>query len=667
MNKLRTASFLLALTCLLPAAQAQQGGPPPAPTVLTPGDNLVIENIPPVPAALAEQTARYSNFRGATLFGWNPTQREMLIGTRFADTTQVHSVAMPGGERRQLTFYPDRVAGAVYLPDGKSFIFHKDTGGGEWFQLYRYDFATGAATLLTDGKSRNGGPLLAHDQSRFAYTSTRRNGKDTDVYIQDARDPASAHLLMQVDGGGWEPIAWSFDNKQLIVIQELSINETYLWLVDATSGDKKLLTPKQAGEPISYSAAAFSKDGKSLYVVCDRDSEFQRLARFNLATMTTAPPKFLTASIPWDIELMDESEDGKNIGFVANENGISKLYLLNTKTEKFRPLPGVPVGVISTLSFHPNGNDLAFNLTSSRAPFDVYSINVDSNKVDRWTESEIGGLNAANFVEPKLVTWKSFDGKEISGFLYQPDPAKFPGKRPVMLEIHGGPEGQFRPDFSGPENYVINEMGVAILAPNVRGSQGYGKTFLKLDNGFHRDDTYKDIGALLDWIAAQPNLDASRVMSYGGSYGGHMTWAVAAFYNDRIRCALPIVGMSNLVTFLEHTEAYRRDLRRVEYGDERDPAMRAYLEKIAPMNHLDSMHKPIFAVVGKNDPRVPWTESRQILDKLNAQGTPTWFLMANDEGHGYAKKKNRDYLFNAQVLFMQKYLLDGMSATKAGE
>jgi dipeptidyl aminopeptidase/acylaminoacyl peptidase len=608
-----------------------------------------------VPTRLAEETARYGDNRGASLYGWHPSRREMLIGTRFADTVQVHSVAMPGGERKQLTFYPDRVSGAVYLPDGNSFVFRKDTGGGEWFQLYRYDLATGAATLLTDGKSRNGEPLIAHGQPRFAYSSTQRTGKDNDIWTMDATDPRSAHLLLQVDGGGWEPVAWSFDNKQLVVVQYISINETYLWLVDATTGEKKLLTPRRTGDTVSQSAAVFSRDGKSLYVVCDQDSEFQRLARFDLATMT---PHFLTTSIPWDVEAISQSDDGKNIAFATNENGISKLYLLNTKTEKFKPLPNVPLGVITTINFHPNGRDLAFNLTSSRSPLDVYSIDIQTNQVARWTEGEIGGLNAASFVEPSLVTWKSFDGKEISGFLYQPDAKKFPGKRPVIIEIHGGPEGQTRPEFIGSANYFLNEMGIAIIAPNVRGSSGYGKTFLKLDNGFHRDDTYKDINALLDWIGTQPQLDSDRVMAYGGSYGGHMTWAVAAFYNDRIRCALPIVGMSNLVTFLEHTEAYRRDLRRVEYGDERDPAMRAYLEKIAPMNHLDAMHKPIFAVVGKNDPRVPWTESRQILDKLNAQGTPTWFLMANDEGHGYAKKKNRDYLFNAEVLFVQKYLIN---------
>ena len=368
-------------------------------------------------------------------------------------------------------------------------------------------------------------------------------------------------------------------------------------------------------------------------------------------------PKFLTADIPWDVEDLAASEDGQNIAFSTNENSYSKLYLLDTKTEKYRPLKTAPDGVLGNLHFRPNGQDLGFTVNSAQSPLDAYSIELRSGKLDRWTASETGGLNPETFVKPSPIKWKSFDGREISGFLYQPDPKKFPGKRPVIVYIHGGPEGQDRPTFLGQGNFLLNELGVAIIDPNIRGSTGYGKTFVKLDNGFKRDDSYKDISALLDWIPSQPGLDSDRVMAFGGSYGGHMTWAVAAFYSDRIRCAMPIVGMSNLVTFLEHTEAYRRDLRRAEYGDERDPAMRAYLEKIAPMNHVDTMRKPIFAVVGKNDPRVPWTESRQILDKLNQQGTPTWFLMANDEGHGFAKKKNRDYLFNAEVLFIQTYLL----------
>ena len=653
MHKRLIPIFLLAFASL--AATAQPAAPQAA--FVKPGDNLVIENIPPIPVSIADQTARYGDSRSASLYSWNPVRREMLIGTRFADTRQVHLVKMPGGAREQLTFFPDRVLGAQFEPvTGASFVFSKDIGGGEWYQLYRYDMATGDITLLTDGKSRNNDSLFEHKGSRIAYTSTRRTGQDTDLYTMDIHQPKTDRMLVQLKGGGWSPSDWSPDGSHLLLAEFLSINQSNLYLVDTATGDKKQITPaQQPTSQVFYGPAVFSKDGKGIYLTTDRDSDFQRLAYFDLATMT---PHYLTTNIPWDVEEFSLSEDGKNIAFVTNENGLSKLYLLQTRSNEYHPVANIPTGVIGGLGFHPNSEDLGFSLTSAKSPLDVYSLSIRTGKIDRWTESETGGLNTANFVEPKLISWKSFDGRTITGFLYMPDPTKFPGKRPVIVDIHGGPEGQSRPDFMGRDNYILNEMGVAIIEPNVRGSTGYGKAFTLLDNGFLRDHTYKDIGALLDWVGTEPDLNASRIMIAGGSYGGHMTWATAAFYNDKIRCAMPIVGMSNLVTFLEHTEAYRRDLRRVEYGDERDPAMRAYLEKIAPMNHLDSMHKPIFAVVGKNDPRVPWTESRQILDKLNAQGTPTWFLMANDEGHGYAKKKNQDFLFDAEVMFIQKYLLD---------
>jgi len=648
LRKAIAATILFSLLSLCAAAQD---------ATVKPGDNLVVENIPPIPASIAEKTARYDESRSAALFSWHPVKRQMLIGTRFGEVQQVHLVKMPGGEREQLTFFPDRVLSALYEPvTGASFVFSKDIGGGEWYQLYRYDVASGDITLLTDGKSRNYGTVFQDKHSEIAYMSTRRNGQDTDLYTMDIHQPSSDHLLTQLHGGGWEPSDWSPDGSRLLLLEGLSINKSNLYEVNATTGDKKLLTPEQqAGKEVFYSPATYSKDGKGFYLTTDRDSDFQRLAYFDLATMQ---PHYLTTKLPWDVDAFTLSKDGKSIAFITNENGYSKLYLLNTATRAYHPVTGLPAGVIGSLGFHPNSEDLGVEVTSARSPLDVYSVNIRTGKVDRWTESETGGLNTAQFREPKLINWKSFDGRTITGFLYQPDPQKFPGKRPVIVNIHGGPEGQSRPVFLGRGNYLIDELGIAMVYPNVRGSTGYGKEFTKLDNGFHRDDTYKDIGALLDWIGQQPDLDPDRIMAFGGSYGGHMTWAVAAFYNDKIRCALPIVGMSNLVTFLEHTEAYRRDLRRVEYGDERDPAMRAYLEKIAPMNHLDAMHKPIFAVVGKNDPRVPWTESRQILDKLNAQGTKTWFLMANDEGHGYAKKKNNDFLFDAEVLFIQKYLLN---------
>ena len=645
------AAAVLALS-LTPLAQNAS----PTPATLTPGDNLVLEKIPPIPVTVDDQTRRYGEFRAAGVYDWHPTRHEMLIGTRFGDVAQVHWLKIPGGARQQMTFYPDRVLGAQFEPRGRYFVFTKDVGGGEWYQFYRYDVQSGDITLLTDGKSRNSQLLFAHDDPRIAYVSTRRNNKDTDLWTMDTGDPKTDHLLVQLEGGGWGPADWSRDGKQLLLLEGLSINRSNVWLVDVASGEKKQLTAKQTPEnEVSYDQPRFSHDGRGVYMTTDLDSEFHRLTYFDLATMK---PKFLTTSIPWDVEEFDLSEDGKTIAFVTNENGVGKLYLMDTASGRFHPVTGLPTGVLTGAKIHRDGRIVAVGVASAKSPNDVYSVDVPSGKVERWTTSETGGLNAANFVEPQLVSWKTFDGKTITGFLYLPDAKKFSGKRPVIVNIHGGPEGQSRPGYQGRNNYFFNEMGVAMLYPNVRGSVGYGKTFTKLDNGFHRDDTYKDIGALLDWIPTQPSLDPTHIMILGGSYGGHMTWAVSAFYNDKIRCALPIVGMSNLVTFLEHTEAYRRDLRRVEYGDERDPQMRAYLEKIAPMNHLDAMHKPIFAVVGKNDPRVPWTESRQILDKLNAQGTPTWFLMANDEGHGYAKKKNQDFLFDAEVMFVKTYLLE---------
>ncbi|HEY6348636.1 MAG TPA: prolyl oligopeptidase family serine peptidase [Candidatus Angelobacter sp.] len=657
----RRLSVLFLLLATLPvlaqnAAEKQRA-------IIRPGDNLVVENIPPVPAAIAEKANQYGEFRTAGFSDWNPVRREMLIGTRFADVPQVHLVKMPGGARTQLTFFPDRTGGAHYSPkDGSFFIFNKDIGGGEWFQFYRYDLADGTVTLLTDGKSRNLGARFAHNDNRFAYNSTRRTGQDTDIWIMDAADQKTDRMLLQLQGGGWGALDWSPDNKKLLVSEEVSANESYLWLADVASGQKNRLTPKVEGQKIEYDIARFSHDGKGLFVTTDRDSEFLRLAYLDLATMQ---PAYLTTDIKWNVEEFDLSEDGKTLAFVTNEDGVSKLYLLDPTSRKYRPVAGVPVGLIGGLHFHKNNRDLAFSVTSARAPSDVYSLDVSNGKIERWTFSETGGLNTATFAEPKLIKWQTFDGKTLSGFLYSPDPRKFPGKRPVIVNIHGGPEGQSRPGFLGRNNYYMTEMGVAMLFPNVRGSTGYGKTFLELDNGMHRDDTYKDIGALLDWIKQNPDLDGDKIMITGGSYGGHMTYAVAAFYSDKICCALPVVGITNLVSLLEHTEAYRRDLRRVEYGDERDPKMREYLEKIAPLNNSEKIKKPLFAVVGKNDPRVPWSESRQMLDKLKNSGTTTWFLMANDEGHGYSKKKNQDFQFYATVMFVRTFLLgENLSAGK---
>jgi dipeptidyl aminopeptidase/acylaminoacyl peptidase len=621
---------------------------------VVPNENLVTEGIPKIPVSIAESVERYSNFRGATLDSWDPVKREILISTRFADTNQIHLVKMPGGARTQLTFYPDRVSSAHYSPTkDDSFVFSKDVGGGEFFQLYRYDVSSGDVTLLTDGKSRNTDAVWSHAGDRLVYGSTRRDANDVDLWEIEPANLNSDYLLTQLQGGGWQALDWSPDSSKILAVEEISANEAYLWIVDAKSGEKTLITPKGGAEKIAYNDGRFSKDGKGIFVTTDKDSEFQRLAYVDLATKEHT---YLTSNIPWNVDEFDLSDDGKTIAFVVNEDGFGVLHLLDTNTRKEKSVPSLPKGVISGVQWHKNSRDLGFNLSSARSSSDVFSLDVQTGKVERWTFSETGGLNTSDFPEPELIHWKSWDGRTISGFLYRP-PAKFTGKRPVMINIHGGPEGQFRPGFPGRWDYYMNELGVAMIAPNVRGSTGYGKTFLALDNGFLREGSYQDINTLFDWIQTQPQLDSGRVLVTGGSYGGFMTLAVATNYNDRICCSVDVVGPSNLVTFLEHTSGYRQDLRRVEYGDERDPKMRAFLEQIAPYNKAKNITKPLFVVAGKNDPRVPASESEQMVNIVRQNGTPVWWLIAKDEGHGFAKKKNQDYQFCATVMFLKNYLL----------
>ncbi len=643
-----TFAFVLMSATLLLAQDSKTTEP-----TIAPADNLIVEGIRPIPASVADEVRPYTEIRSASFRSWHPTRREMLIGTRFADTAQIHYVKFPGGARTQLTFFPDRVSGGEFQPTtGESFVYSKDRGGDEFFQFYRYDLASGQSTLLTDGKSRNTGMVWSNRGDRIVYGSTRRTGNDVDLWVVSPSDPKSDHMLAELKGGGWVARDWSPDDKQIAVIEEISANETYVWLADAQTGKMTLITPK-TGEKIAYSEAKFSKDGRGLYVTTDKDSEFQRLAYIDLASRQ---PTFLTSHLNYDVEEFDLSDDGATIAFVTNEKGMSVLRLLDTRTRKELPVPKLPVGVIGNLRWHKNNRDLAFVLTSSRSPADTYSLDVKSGKVERWTTSETGGLNTSTWSEAELIQWPSFDGKTITGFLYRP-PSKFTGKRPVIVDIHGGPEGQERPDFKGSDNYFINELGVAIIYPNVRGSSGFGKTFLAMDNGFKREDTYKDINALFDWIRQQPGLDAERIMVTGGSYGGHMTLAVATFYSDRIRCAVDVVGISNLVTFLQNTSGYRRDLRRVEYGDERDPKMREFLERIAPLNNVEKIRKPLFVVQGYNDPRVPRTESAQIVETVRKNSVPVWYLVAKDEGHGFAKKKNREFQLYSTVEFVKEFLL----------
>jgi dipeptidyl aminopeptidase/acylaminoacyl peptidase len=617
------------------------------------GGNLVAEGIPAIPKTLAEDVRKYTEARGASFLDWHPTTTEMLISTRFANSNQVHRVSMPGGARYQLTYFTEPVGSATYEPnDGRYFIFSKDTGGNEFAQLFRFDLEEGRTTLLTDGgRSQNGGVVWSRFKNQIAFMSTRRNGADRDLWQMDPAKPDSSRILLELNGGGWGATDWSADDRQILMQESLSINKSYIWLVDVTNGEKrKLLEPE---EEVAFSDAKFSADGKSIFTATDWESEFLRLCTIDVASRKITP---LTSDIPWDIEFFEPSPDRSRIVFAANEAGVSRLYLLDTKTLKYAAIAGLPSGVCGGCRWHADGKKVAVTFSSAKSTSDVYVVDVGDAVITRWTESELGGLQAKDLVEPELIRWKSFDDREITGFYYKPQSAKFSGKRPVIINIHGGPEGQSRPIFLGRNNYFINELGVAMIYPNVRGSAGFGKTYLKLDNGVLREDSVKDIGALLDWISEQEDLDSARVMVTGGSYGGYMTLAVATHYNDRIRCSLDVVGISHFGTFLKNTESYRRDLRRVEYGDERDPKIAAVFEKIAPLNNAAKITKPLFIVQGGNDPRVPLSEAEQMRDKVKQNKGEVWYLMATDEGHGFKKKNNADIQFYSTVMFIQRFL-----------
>ena len=619
---------------------------------IAPGSNLVVEGIPAIPASLAEDVRPYTESRPAGFDDWHPVRREMLITTRFGNTPQIHLVKMPGGARTQQTFYTEPIGTASFEPQqGRYFVFSKDVGGNEFAQLYRYDLADGRVTLLTDGgRSQNGGLSWSTKGDRLAYGSTRRNGADRDIYVMDPAEPKSDRLVMQGSGGGGFVADLSPDDTKLLVAEYVSIAKRHLWIVEAATGRKTALT--NPAEAVSYGGAEFSADGRGVYVTTDKDSEFQRLGYIDLGTKQLTP---LVAEVKWDVEGFDLSTDGKTIAYSTNEAGISKLYLLDTVSRRVQPVSGAPEGVLGALRWHRNSRELAFSVSHARSTSDVYSFDAGSGDVVRWTESELGGLVASELSVPELVRWKSFDGLEVSGFYYRA-PATFTGKRPVIINIHGGPEGQARPTFIGRNNYFLNELGVSMIYPNVRGSVGFGKSFVAMDNGMKREDSVKDIGALLDWIGTRPELDATRVMVTGGSYGGYMTLAVATHYNDRIRAAVDVVGISNFNTFLKNTESYRRDLRRAEYGDERDPKMAAFFDKIAPLNNADKITKPLFVIQGGNDPRVPLSEAEQIVERAKQNGT-VWYLMAKDEGHGFAKKNNNDYLYYSTILFIKEHLL----------
>jgi dipeptidyl aminopeptidase/acylaminoacyl peptidase len=650
MRHARLIALLLATAAAPLGAQnpAEPPASPPAPAVPVPAA-LTAEAMPPVPLELAARVRPYLESRGAGFAGWDPNTRAVLISTRFANVSQLHRVAMPMGARTQLSFEAEPVSGGYAPGKGDVIVVSKDRGGDEYYQLHA--LKDGRLTLLTDGKSRNQLNSWSSDGQLIGFTSTRRNGVDSDIYVMDPRDPASARMVHESQGGGWAVTGFSPDKRTAYLADYRSVQDVDLYMLDIASG--KMAAIGDRTKEIAYTGFAVAPDG-TLWATSDEGSDFQQLGRIDPFTGSFTP----VSREKWDVDGFDLSDDGKTIAYVVNEAGFDRLRILDVASGKVKRVDNLPAGNIGGLEIAPWG-EIGFSFNGARSASDVWSLDPKSMKLTRWTQSETGGLDPNVNVEPRILTTKSFDGLEVSGLLYLPDPAKFPGKRPLIVDIHGGPEGQSTAGFMGPDNYFLNELGVGIFLPNVRGSTGYGKTFVSLDNGpFKREDSVKDMAALIDAAGKDPAVDASSIGLTGGSYGGYMCYAAAVQLKEKLAATQCTVAISNFVSFLENTNPYRQDLRRVEYGDERVPEQRAKLTEISPLTRVAEITKPMFVITGANDPRVPKSEADQMVAAIRKNGGEAWHLIAADEGHGFRKKANSEYSFLAQLVFWEKHLLE---------
>jgi len=620
--------------------------------------NMILEDVPETPEAITSRIQQYQSTRSASFADWIPNDAGMLISTRFGNTSQLHTVNSPSGARNQISFFDEPVSNGSFCPsaDYNGFLFTKDTGGNEFSQIYWYDMNTRTSEMLSDGVSVNFGMTWSNTGDKFAFTSSRRNTKDFDIYVSDMKSPKTAVIKVDRGGGYWVATDWSPDDSKLLVLQYLSSTKSNSYILDLKT--KELTQINDDKTEAVFLVSGWNKTGDKIYATTNLGTEFNTLVEYDVKTKKIA---YITKNIPWDIEEGAVNKSRTKAAFTVNENGFSQLYLMDLTTNKYEKVSNLPIGQIYSFKFHPSREELAMVLNTTETPGDVYSLDLITRKTKRWTTSEVGGLDTRLFPKPELINYETYDeidGKKrsIPAFIYKPQNAK--GPLPVMISIHGGPEGQHTPYFSSFYAYLANEMGIAVIAPNVRGSSGYGKTYLKLDNGFNRENSVKDIGKLLEWIENNPEFDKDRIAVFGGSYGGYMVLSSMYNFNDKIKCGVDIVGISNFVTFLENTEEYRRDLRRSEYGDERDPEMREYLLSISPTNHVDEFKAPLFVIQGANDPRVPMSEAEQMVKSIRENNGTVWYMLAKDEGHGFRKKENRDRMTESISLFLQENLLD---------
>ncbi|MGA0133205.1 MAG: S9 family peptidase [Opitutales bacterium] len=621
------------------------------PTLPHPG-NFVADAVPPVPAALAAEMDPYLNLGGAGFKGWDSRGRAAIVSTRVGGASHLHRMTEALGRRIALTRGTEPVKYGWFQPGGTRLAYLVDKGGDENFQLMLTADAGAAPLRVTDGRSRNTGPVWSPDGRRIAWASNRRNGRDSDLIVIDVKEPSKARTLVTGSSPGWSAAGWSPDSRWLLARQSVGVEHTRLHKVDLATGGRTEVTP--AGGPRAFTHVRLAEKGRAAYALSTLGGDFLRPVRIDLEARTV---RAIKGSPDWDCEELEVSEDGTRLAVIVNVDGRAQLRCWELPSGRPLQAPSLRPGVLSDLAFRPGSHEVGFTLNSEDSPSDAWSADLDTGKLTRWTDRTSRPKIEVKAPEPATVRVQSFDGEEIPCLVYLPDPDKFPGRRPAIMIFHGGPEGQSRPGFRGGMLYYLDRLGVALIYPNVRGSSGYGRRYLDLDNGVRRGDAVKDVGPVLDWAAGHPRIDPARIAAYGGSYGGFMCLASLAEHGARFRCGVDVVGVTNIVTMLEQTSDYRRAARRAEYGDERKQDVRAALEAVAPARNASRIRTPLLVVHGRNDPRVPLAEAVRIRDAVRAGGGEVWYLVAEDEGHGFSKKPNADHQARVTALFLKEHLL----------
>lgn len=553
---------------------------------------------------------------------------------------QVWSVPVQGGWPDQLTFFTERVSFVEHSPNGNRLVFGMDAGGNERQGLYSLTpDGEESMPLETDPEVIHAWGAWSPDGSRIAYASNRRDQRFFDIYVRPL--DGEARMILQQDGTN-AATAWSPDSRHLLVSRAHSNLNNDLYLLDLESGETRLLT-EHDGEA-EYTSACFAGED-TLLLISDQDREFLAPARIDLRSGELS---FIDEP-EWDTEQLTATADGRAIAYALNENGYGRLSLLvDGETVEVTNLPD---GVVDGLKLSTDGSMLVFTLHAPTLGANVWAVDTTTGVARQVTNASRAGIPRSALSEPRLVRYPSFDGLEIPALLYVPQGARRPA--PVVVHVHGGPESQARPVFNPTIQYLVHR-GFAVLAPNVRGSTGYGKAYTHLDDVRRRMDSVADLEAAARWLVGSGTATPDRIAIMGGSYGGFMTLAAVTAYPELWAAAVDTVGIANFVTFLENTGPWRRKLREAEYGSLEED--REFLEDISPIRHVERITAPLLIIHGANDPRVPVSEAEQIVESLKSRKREVEYLRYEDEGHGLVKLPNRIHSAEAIAGFLDRHL-----------